>query len=677
MNNPNPKLRYALGISALTALSLAMVGCGGSSSSAPAAATNQSPSAPGITATGLQITGHPMTFNLSAVDPEGDQITFTVSGAATASVGPTSGSGSFTFTPAVQSTPSSQSLSLSVIAKDSKGASSAATPFNWTEAPNHGPQFFSLDTPPVFAGGSPTIAVSYTVVSQDQDTDDVRYDALTVVSMTDNNGNAYTGAAPSINTTTGVITWAGTVPSTAVSVTAKVDVTAKDYLPGTTTAVGGSTVQHLTLTYNSGNTPPVITTNSLPPLAANHYIPTKKGDPGYQIEALDANALDTLTWRVVSPAGFKLVAGADQYHKYLVSDTGFTPQAAGGSYTVVIGVSDGHNPEVFKTNTISVITDAVPTLNSNDYTETVSGVVAFDSSRVKNDLAAIQVAPGLTKRGNFYPGNIDWTGFAYVNTPSAVFTPNRTAPYLGTAETTGGIDADATNNAFSNYANAYPAGFLGPLADESFPALGWNARTVFKDGESDKILYSVLPGSVFVAGTPYNTVGQTFTLSPSTLPLIPGGAVGAFYGNSSPNNSEYPMVNANDGTIQWRPVMTSEAGMGFKFGDVFGGLVTDNFGNSIWSQASTWSFIVQATERVYDPLLEPAPDPYVTIPANKGQIQYVIKVQPNNAPWIGPLTTIPNATTTVAGNPLNEVVNPTTTLSIGGGASIAVAPTWY
>ncbi|MBL0210889.1 MAG: hypothetical protein IPQ13_08280 [Holophagaceae bacterium] len=80
MSNPNPKLRNALGISALTAFSLVMIGCGGSSSSAPAVATNASPSAPLIT-TGptSAVTKHQYTYNLSSVDPEGDAITYSLS----------------------------------------------------------------------------------------------------------------------------------------------------------------------------------------------------------------------------------------------------------------------------------------------------------------------------------------------------------------------------------------------------------------------------------------------------------------------------------------------------------------------------------------------------------------------------------------------------------------------
>ena len=76
----NHSFRNTVGLASLSALALAMVACGGSSSSSPAVVQNQAPSAPVIVGPTTAITLHPAFYNLSAVDPEGDAITFVVSG---------------------------------------------------------------------------------------------------------------------------------------------------------------------------------------------------------------------------------------------------------------------------------------------------------------------------------------------------------------------------------------------------------------------------------------------------------------------------------------------------------------------------------------------------------------------------------------------------------------------
>ncbi|MBL0312452.1 MAG: hypothetical protein IPP78_06980 [Holophagaceae bacterium] len=93
MSNPNPKLRNALGISALTAFSLVMIGCGGSSSSAPTA-SNAAPGSVTISGANTAVTAHSSIYNLSAVDPEGDAITFS-----TTTAGATISGSVLTFTP--------------------------------------------------------------------------------------------------------------------------------------------------------------------------------------------------------------------------------------------------------------------------------------------------------------------------------------------------------------------------------------------------------------------------------------------------------------------------------------------------------------------------------------------------------------------------------------------------
>ncbi|MBL0312456.1 MAG: hypothetical protein IPP78_07000 [Holophagaceae bacterium] len=107
--------RNALGISALTAFSLVMIGCGGSSSSAPTA-SNAAPGSVTISGANTAVTAHSSIYNLSAVDPEGDAITFS-----TTTAGATISGSVLTFTPTVVA-PASAPAIISVIATDSKGS---------------------------------------------------------------------------------------------------------------------------------------------------------------------------------------------------------------------------------------------------------------------------------------------------------------------------------------------------------------------------------------------------------------------------------------------------------------------------------------------------------------------------------------------------------------------------
>ena len=678
MNNPNPKLRYALGISALTAFSLVMVGCGGSSSSAPntTTPTNGSPTAPLIT-TGptSAVTKHQYTYNLVSTDPEGDPITYSL---AVANADATITGSVLTYKPTAPAFGAPDAnVMLSVVAKDNHSNTSPIGTITINVKANRAPVFAS-GTSIQAIGSGPAVpsTFTYAAAAVDPDSDSVTYAVKTgSVSILDNTGatvaNPWTGNVPPI--AAGVVSFTGlSVPAGKTAVTVTFTVQATDVVAFGSDATD-TTERIVTATYFSGNTAPVILTSSLPNLPLNHYIPTSAGGTGFALLANDPDSVaqtNALVWSMTSTTpGVVLSSSPTSLSTgpivgstaYIMTNSAFVPlSSTAQSITVNVTVTDPGGLTFTRTLTISPVSDSVPTLNSNVYTETVSGVVAFDSSRVKNAL----VGP---TRANFYPGPIDWVGFPqYTNGFYGT-------PYLGVLETTGGIDAAATNNAFSNYLNAYPGGFLGALADNTLPAKGWNARTIFKDNEGDGVSYAVLPGSVFVAGTPYNTVGQTFTLSPLTLPLIPGGTTGTIFGNASPDVSEYPMVDVNTGTIQWRPVMVSEAGPSLPLGDPpFFVPAKDNFLNPIWSEPTVWSFIVEASENVFVP-----PGNTPTVPAagssNKGQQQYVIKVQPNNAPWIGPLTTIPGAALTVPG--VSPFVVATTTLSVGGGAS--VSPTAY
>ena len=404
----------------------------------------------------------------------------------------------------------------------------------------------------------------------------------------------------------------------------------------------------------------MITTSSLPSLPANHYIPVKQGDPGFEITATDANASDVMTWRLISSPGFKLVAGANQYSKFLLSDAGFVPKTT-GSFSVTVGVSDGHNPEVTKVLSIPVVADSIPVLNSTPYTETVSGVNFFNTAKNKWDVTVpgtespalrFPITDPATARQRFYPGGVSWVTLAPYAANYSVgetFT-GPTAAEVGTYD-----------NAFSNY-SAYPAGFLGALTDEGKASYGWNARTLFNDSEGDKVLYRLQGGSVFVAGTYGNTIGQTFTLTgvdgatATTIPVL---------GNAA-RTDEYPKVNAGNGTIEWRPIlfeMPVTLPTGF-----------DNVGNPFpWTTPANWSFTVEALEKVYNPLgtgNAPGDINYDLISSQKGVQNYTVKVQPNSRPKVGPLVTIPGGTNPVPGAFVNMVYNPSTTLVIGGGASL-------
>ncbi|MBL0311189.1 MAG: hypothetical protein IPP78_00460 [Holophagaceae bacterium] len=151
MNNLNPKLRNALGISALTAFSLVMIGCGGSSSSAPTA-SNAAPGSVTISGANTAVTAHSSIYNLSAVDPEGDAITFS-----TTTAGATISGSVLTFTPTVVA-PASAPAIISVIATDSKGAASPAKTASVVVTANVAPHFTSA--PPT--SGLVGLALSYT-----------------------------------------------------------------------------------------------------------------------------------------------------------------------------------------------------------------------------------------------------------------------------------------------------------------------------------------------------------------------------------------------------------------------------------------------------------------------------------------------------------------------------------
>lgn len=623
----NKTLRNSMGLASLSALALVMVACGGSSSSStPATPTNQAPSTPVIVGPTSAITYHPAFYALSAVDPEGDAITFTVTG-----TGFTGSGNSATLT----ATAAGPAI-ITVVAKDSKNASSAAANLTVQVAANRAPQFISQANGQL-TGTSNTINwTNFQVTAQDPDTDDVAYSVTGTPTFVDNTGAAVTGAAVAINATSGVVSFTGTVPTGKTSVTATFTIQAVDKLPGgapwLSPYTGATATQVVTLTYFNGNLPPVITTTSLPTLPVNHYIPIAQGASGFPVQASDPNG-DAISWSMTtSPNGAGLVLDTTAGPEVkIISGTGFTPLTSTASaITVNLTATDARGLSTTKVFTINVVADSKPTLNSTPYTETVSGVKFFDKSQVKDQ---------VTGRARFFPGAIDWINAFYGGTPYAAGEADHAADPL------------ATDTAFSN------------VGDQAVK--GWTARTIFRDAEGDAIDYQVDPRSVYVSAPPYLPVGQPFTLTTS-VPAGPANVypiLGILFGYT-PLASEFPTITAADGTMTWRPVAHTDVVWTTNVYDA--AWYTDNHGLGVFAAPSTWSFTVMGYEKVWNP----ATSTYVLLndPAQAGRIDYSIKVQPNNRPTIGALNTIPNATNPVLGS-IPTLTQPTTTLPIGGGAS--------
>lgn len=231
--------------------------------------SNQAPSAPSIIPSGQPITGHPLTFSLNAVDPEADQVTFLVSGAISYTSPATGGSATFDTGIGLANSPQGippisapGTMTITVVARDAKGASSPPTSYTWTESSNRPPPITSPST----AQASGTTALfnwtTFFVAAQDPDGDDVKYAITGTPVFVDNTGTPAPGLSISINPATGALAYSGTVPTGKTSVTAVFTVVVEDYLPGTTKKLGAATSQVITLTYafqaNQAPSAPVI-----------------------------------------------------------------------------------------------------------------------------------------------------------------------------------------------------------------------------------------------------------------------------------------------------------------------------------------------------------------------------------------------------------------------------------
>lgn len=433
----NRSFRNTMGLASLSALALVMVACGGSSSSStPAAPVNQAPSAPVIVGPTNAITKHPAFYQLSSTDPEGSAVTFTVTGTGFTGSGNAATLNASAAGPAV----------LTVVAKDSANATSAASSLTVQVAANRPPQFISPNTGQLTGSSSSTISMPFQVSAQDPDTDDVKY-TYTVVGYTN-----VTGGAVTINDTTGVGSFTGTVAAGQTQGSVQITVTAEDKLPGTSTMLGATATQTLTLTYFTGNLPPTITTTSIPAVPQNHGIPLNSSYPAFQFTGNDPLGVATsgLTWQLISPpAGFAwqtpLADPTMSSNGRLVWTSNFATGADFAPRTITVKLDDGLGLSDTKTFSIPVISDTKPNFVTQTYTETVGGVQFIDPARVRQT---------IDSRLKF-----NW------------------------------LDVEATLAEF--------------FSDANNTIKGWRAGVTATDAENDTVTYSVKPNSVFRFGVPY------------------------------------------------------------------------------------------------------------------------------------------------------------------------------
>ncbi|MBK8724617.1 MAG: hypothetical protein IPL96_00840 [Holophagaceae bacterium] len=337
-------LRTTAGIGSISALALVMVACGGSSSSAPQQPANQAPSKPLIsTGPTTAITKHEYIYNLTSTDPEGDAITFSLSPANTEA---TITGNTLKYRPNV---PTAQTVTLSVLATDSKGAASTPGTVAVNVLLNRAP-VFSSPTSFSLTGSGAAIppAFNYAASAVDPDGDTVTYSQQGTATAVDNAGGAVAGITATVNATTGITTFTGAVPAGRTSVTITFTVRATDTVASGFT--GDFSDRVVTATYFSGNLAPVIAASSIPAVPQNHGIPA----PGFQFIATDANPGDTQVWSAPSglPTGFALTAAGK-----LTWTTNFASGADFGARQVTVRVTDSGGLSDTRTFTINVIQD--------------------------------------------------------------------------------------------------------------------------------------------------------------------------------------------------------------------------------------------------------------------------------------------------------------------------------
>ncbi|MDE3244542.1 MAG: proprotein convertase P-domain-containing protein, partial [Acidobacteriota bacterium] len=224
---------------------------GGTATSGVSFMINQAPSAPVIAFSGgQQITGHPSFYTLTSTDPEGDPITYSVTGTGTTLTGNT----------VTLNTATAGTATFSAIANDSHNNHSAAANQSVVIAANRPPQFTSVPTGQLTGPSSAINWTSFIVTAQDPDGDDVAYAITGTPTFVDNTGgSAGIVGAIAIHATSGAVTFTGTVPPGKTSVAATFTVLATDKLVGTGTILGATATQTVALTYNLNTQPPTIT----------------------------------------------------------------------------------------------------------------------------------------------------------------------------------------------------------------------------------------------------------------------------------------------------------------------------------------------------------------------------------------------------------------------------------
>lgn len=228
-----PRMLRNAGLTSITALSLALVACGGSSTSTPPVppVVNQAPINAAITGSDSMATGHVKDFALNATDPEGKAITYTV----TASAGTVAVTGNVAklTAPAAPGT-----VVLTMTAKDADGATATAVKtvtVNANQAPIFNNNLPNNGTAQVTAVATSTVTINLNATDNDGDT-------VTVAP-----GTLPTWAA--FNATTKVLTLTPAV--------ADVNVLPYNLIFTATDGFGGTTTLTLAVTVNRGvNNPP-------------------------------------------------------------------------------------------------------------------------------------------------------------------------------------------------------------------------------------------------------------------------------------------------------------------------------------------------------------------------------------------------------------------------------------
>ncbi len=160
-----PKMLRNAGLTSITALSLALVACGGSSSSAPPAPVNQAPINLSIAGSDAIVAGHVKDYALNATDPEGKTITYTVV-ASNGTVAVTNNVAKLT-APATAGT-----VILTMTAKDADGAIATATKavtVNANQAPVYDNNLVNNGTAEVTAVAPLTTLVNLNATDKDGD----------------------------------------------------------------------------------------------------------------------------------------------------------------------------------------------------------------------------------------------------------------------------------------------------------------------------------------------------------------------------------------------------------------------------------------------------------------------------------------------------------------------------